>query len=936
MITLSRNTPVAFVVGAAGFIGSHLVDKLLEKRIQVVGVDDLSTGLRGNLEEAIKNKNFHFLNQSGEETIPFEFSRLDYAFFTITGNSSFSLFQDTFDNFLEICKISKPKIILVSTIDLYDSKNNKNKNLNLAEQKLAKLSSKIKTNARILRLSTIYGPRMNFRGDDPITRLIRSTISGGVQKESMPLDFTTRALFIDDAVNLLIKAVMHGSTAQKIYDGALSNPIKVTEIKQILLDPIWHETRGFEPTQLPPWPTPNLIKTEKELSWKVKTSIVSALKHTICYFKERPDFKLPEVEDKEDIYSNESAPKIISSLKTEQPNGRDTEIQIRKLNLFGINFDLFKNLFYRIKKNLVITIGFILIGYTLIYPAYNITFGLFAINGYLNSINQSIENGDLDGAREEAKQARKTAENLNNEIKVWDFFDSIPVLKDQIQTFKQTVNILTDLTKSVEHISLGLEAFDKSMRIVSGEKDEDLVLLLNTSYWEMAQAEKTLNNLNGVLSNQDFIDLFPDFLKAKLSDLTTKVDSSYELSKQFRIVTSFMPQLLSVDDKKTYLVLLQNNSSLRPGGGKLTSYAEILLDRGTIKTLNSGTIDTLDRKLTDVVKTTEEIKNDTGEASRKLKNSNMEADGPSNSQLAAWFYYKETGIKVSGVIVLDFTALSLLMNNFEVEDASGLEQNLVFTQDNNLLQESLKDLLNKIFFLSSYNRISFAKTLGQQIKEKHITAYIIDPVIFAYSNSEDWNGAMKRQKTEVKGEKTDLLALSETNITGNNANYYLQREINLESNIDENGGIKHKLTIDYSSGVDGYNQRLKIYLPSGSKLNKVLWGKEDILKKVTQFSDYGRASYSMSLTLQANAQKRLSLEYQDLKPVVFDNNILNYKLQVLKQPGTGKDKFGFAINYPASLEVISDMFDQQLSNNISVSTDLSEDQDFEIVFQKKS
>lgn len=935
MITLSRNTPVAFVVGAAGFIGSHLVDKLLEKRIQVVGVDDLSTGLRGNLEEAIKNKNFHFLNQSGEEIIPFGFPRLDYAFFTITGDSSFSSFQDTFDNFLEICKKFNPKIILVSTIDLYDSKNNKNKNLNLAEQKLAKLSSKIKTNARILRLSTIYGPRMNFRDDDPITRLIRSTISGGFQKESMPLDFTTRALFIDDAVNLLIKAVMHGSTAQKIYDGALLNPIKVTEIKQILLDPIWHETRGFEPTQLPPWSTPNLIKTEKELSWKVKTPIVSALKHTICYFKERPDFKLPDVEDKEDIYSNESAPKIINSLKTEQPEGRDTEIQIRKLNLFGINFDLFRNLFYKIKKNLIVTIGFVLIGYTLIYPAYNITFGLFAINGYLNSINQSIENGGLDRAGEEAKQARKTAENLNNEIKVWDFFDSIPVLKDQIQTFNQTVNILTDLTKSMEHITVGLEAFDKSMRVVSGEKDEDLVLLLNTSYWEMAQAEKTLNNLNGVLSNQDFIDLFPDFLKAKLSDLTTKVDSSYELSKQFRIVTSFMPQLLSVDDKKTYLLLLQNNSSLRPGGGKLTSYAEILLDRGTIKTLNSGTIDTLDRKLTDVVKTTEEIKNDTGEASRKLKNSNMEADGPSNSQLAAWFYYKETGIKVSGVIVLDFTALSLLMNNFEVEDASGLEQNLVFTQDNNLLQGSLKDLLNKIFFLSSYNRISFAKTLGQQIKEKHITIYIIDPVIFAYSNSEDWNGAMKRQKTEVKGEKKDFLALSETNITGNNANYYLKREINLESNIDENGGIKHKLTIDYSSGVDGYNQRLKIYLPSGSKLNKVLWGKEDILKKVTQFSDFGRASYSILLTLQANAQKRLSLEYQDLKPVIFDNNILDYKLQVLKQPGTGKDKFGFTINYPTSLEVTSDMSDQQVSNNMSFSTDLSEDRDFEIVFQKK-
>ena len=42
-IAVARNTPVAFVVGAAGFLGSHLVDKLLDKKIQDDGVDNLST-----------------------------------------------------------------------------------------------------------------------------------------------------------------------------------------------------------------------------------------------------------------------------------------------------------------------------------------------------------------------------------------------------------------------------------------------------------------------------------------------------------------------------------------------------------------------------------------------------------------------------------------------------------------------------------------------------------------------------------------------------------------------------------------------------------------------------------------------------------------------------------------------------------------------------
>jgi UDP-glucose 4-epimerase len=49
------------VIGAAGFIGSHLVDRLLAEGYEVVGIDSLLLGKRSNLVQAFHNPNFSFL-----------------------------------------------------------------------------------------------------------------------------------------------------------------------------------------------------------------------------------------------------------------------------------------------------------------------------------------------------------------------------------------------------------------------------------------------------------------------------------------------------------------------------------------------------------------------------------------------------------------------------------------------------------------------------------------------------------------------------------------------------------------------------------------------------------------------------------------------------------------------------------------------------------
>ena len=51
------------VTGAAGFVGSHLTDRLLKAGHSVIGVDNLGLGRKAFLENALQSSRFHFIQE---------------------------------------------------------------------------------------------------------------------------------------------------------------------------------------------------------------------------------------------------------------------------------------------------------------------------------------------------------------------------------------------------------------------------------------------------------------------------------------------------------------------------------------------------------------------------------------------------------------------------------------------------------------------------------------------------------------------------------------------------------------------------------------------------------------------------------------------------------------------------------------------------------
>ena len=70
------------ITGCAGFIGSNLVDFLLKKNFTIIGIDNLSTGKKKNLFEALKNKNFQLFKRDlkNKKQIIRLFKKIDMVF----------------------------------------------------------------------------------------------------------------------------------------------------------------------------------------------------------------------------------------------------------------------------------------------------------------------------------------------------------------------------------------------------------------------------------------------------------------------------------------------------------------------------------------------------------------------------------------------------------------------------------------------------------------------------------------------------------------------------------------------------------------------------------------------------------------------------------------------------------------------------------------
>lgn len=303
----------ALVTGAAGFIGSNLVDRLLAAGHQVVGVDNLSSGTLVNLEHAFRYNTlspgrFIFLRkdiQAPEMAGIVAGSYPDVIFHlaaqvdpqTAVNDPQFDARSNVLGT-INLCEASRLAgvrriVYATSAVSRYAAQTTERSEL-LSPCVVAKLAGEMYLRAYAdmyglapicLQLSNVYGPRQNAHGTAGVVRLLGSAMVTGElatvhRSDSAALDLT----YIDDVVEAFVRAGCGPTELTGTYHittGQHTTHVELCRLMSAYFDsssaPIAAEDRSAEDGVV----APTGGKAKNELDWTPVVDLASGIRRTM-------------------------------------------------------------------------------------------------------------------------------------------------------------------------------------------------------------------------------------------------------------------------------------------------------------------------------------------------------------------------------------------------------------------------------------------------------------------------------------------------------------------------------------------------------------------------------------------------------------------------------------------------------------------------------
>ncbi len=311
------------VAGGAGFIGSHLCERLLKDGYEVICVDNLLTGSKNNIDHLLQNSSFTFLNHNVLEPLkdiegisaifhmaspasPNHHSKVSYHALpleTMLVNT-----QGTF-NLLQLAQKNNAKFLFASTSEAYGDplvhpqvesyrgnvsttgpRSVYDEAKRFGETITAYYEREKNVDARIVRIFNTYGPRL-LKED---MRMIGIFITKALANQPITIfgdGKQTRSLcYVSDLVEGLMRFMFYPETKGEIVNLGSTDEHTVAEYAQIVKELTHSQSEIVHgealPEDDPAKRRPDITKARSLLQWEPKIPLQEGLEKLIQYYKE--------------------------------------------------------------------------------------------------------------------------------------------------------------------------------------------------------------------------------------------------------------------------------------------------------------------------------------------------------------------------------------------------------------------------------------------------------------------------------------------------------------------------------------------------------------------------------------------------------------------------------------------------------------------------
>lgn len=595
---------------------------------------------------------------------------------------------------------------------------------------------------------------------------------------------------------------------------------------------------------------------------------------------------------------------------------------------------------------LIVLIALAGISYKLLYlPGRELYAQILSAQTLENDIKTAVSSRDLTKIREEIVALRQKKTEIQAAFEQLSILGKLPKAKEYYQDGQQAFVIADNSLDATEIIIKAIEPYQDFLGLKGGtatasakkETAQDRIAFLTDSIDSIVphfdELEAKLSNIQVALNSIDASRYPQEYRGIKVQDSLLKaqqmIDTSSEFIKNSKPILTKSSWLLGKDKPRTYLLLFQNDTELRPSGGFWTAYGLLKVDKGKITPLVSDDIYSLDAKLKSTIPAPRPIKAyHINVPYWNLRDMNISPDFPTDAQQFISQYNKISGDKFDAIVALTTKPVVDLIRilgrigvpgwgNFTPDPDKRCDgcPNVLYQmlwiagRPRNYIELDRKGFLGPLMHSTLSNAMNSPKekmgpimeSLLTNFNQKHLLMYFNDPEMQKAAVLANLAGAVAQTPNTV-----DYFQLNDANMASAKTNLFLTQKIKHEI-ISEGGKVQHKVTVTYTNpskasncnlekgdiclNAPKYRDWFRFYTTQGSKLDKMT-GTEvepvvyDELGK-TVFEGF----YGDKFPLYAQSSTKTSVQYTS--PIAPSTG---YTLFLQKQPGTKPVDYELVVN----------------------------------------